>query len=50
MGPEEIPGLIYFRHITDFPNKDEANDILESHQQTNSNKISKLESKINIII
>ena len=45
MTPEEISGSIDFRHITDFLNQDEANQILQTHQQTKSIRISILEKE-----
>ena len=45
MSPEEISGSIDFRHITDFLNQDEANHILQSHQQSKSKRISILKKE-----
>ena len=45
MSPEQISGLIDFRHITDFLNKDEANEILRSHHKTKQHRFSKLEKE-----
>ena len=45
MSPEQISGSIDFRHITDFLNKDEANEILRSHHKTKQYRFSKLEKE-----
>lgn len=45
MTPEQISGSIDFRHITDFLNKDEANEILRSHHKTKQHRFSKLEKE-----
>ncbi|MDC0227568.1 fuconate dehydratase [Alphaproteobacteria bacterium] len=45
MSPEQISGSIDFRHITDFLNKDEANEILHSHHKTKQHRFSKLEKE-----
>ena len=45
MSPEQISGSIDFRHITDFLNKDEANEILSLHHKTKQYRFSKLEKE-----
>ena len=45
MSPEQISGSIDFRHITDFLNKDEANQILRSHHKTKQHRVSILKNE-----